>query len=162
MKFTLGFRQGQRGASQSGLTLLELLLVSALAVVLGAIAVPAARDHVERGRRAKAIAQIHELQTKFLQIHEETDRYPEALTDVPWIELDPWGNRYQYLRIEGEPPSIRGRARKDRFLVPINSTYDLYSMGPDGESRGPLNAKQSHDDVIRANDGQFVGVAANY
>ncbi len=60
----------------------------------------------------------------------------------------------------GPPPT--GQARKDRFLVPINSDYDLYSKGRDGESVAPLTAKKSHDDVIRANDGAFVGLAVNF
>lgn len=56
----------------------------------------------------------------------------------------------------------RGRPRKDRFLHPINSDYDLYSMGKDGESVEPLTARKSHDDVIRANDGSFVGLAVEF
>ena len=55
-----------------------------------------------------------------------------------------------------------GRPRKDRFLHPINSDYDLYSMGKDGESVEPLTARKSQDDVIRANDGSFVGLAAEF
>ncbi|MEW6683930.1 MAG: hypothetical protein AB1451_13595 [Nitrospirota bacterium] len=55
-----------------------------------------------------------------------------------------------------------GQARKDQFLVPLNSTYDLYSMGPDGDSKPPLKAKMSQDDIIRANDGQYIGLAADY
>lgn len=57
------------------------------------------------------------------------------------------------------PPS---QPRKDRFLHPINSDYDLYSMGKDGESMEPLTAQKSHDDVIRANDGGFVGLAVDF
>ncbi|HRC45374.1 MAG TPA: hypothetical protein PLT27_15085, partial [Nitrospira sp.] len=55
-----------------------------------------------------------------------------------------------------------GKPRKDRFLHPINSDYDLYSMGKDGESVEPLTAQKSHDDVIRANDGGFVGLAVEF
>jgi general secretion pathway protein G len=84
------------------------------------------------------------------------------LADIPWTELDPWGNPYQYLKIEGAPKSVIGSARKDRFLVPLNSTYDLYSKGPDGASKPPLNAAVSRDDILRANDGQYVGLAAGY
>lgn len=58
----------------------------------------------------------------------------------------------------GPPP----KPRKDRFLVPINSDYDLYSKGRDGESVAPLTAQKSHDDVVRANDGAFVGLAVNF
>ena len=57
---------------------------------------------------------------------------------------------------------IAGMARKDRFLVPINSTYDLYSMGADGKSVLPLTATYSHDDIIRANDGTYIGLAELY
>lgn len=56
----------------------------------------------------------------------------------------------------------RGTPRKDRFLHPINSDYDLYSMGKDGESVEPLTARKSHDDIIRANDGSFVGLAVEF
>jgi general secretion pathway protein G len=58
--------------------------------------------------------------------------------------------------------SIMGEVRKDRFLVPINSDYDLYSMGPDGESRAPLQAEPSRDDVIRGGDGAFIGLASDF
>jgi general secretion pathway protein G len=52
--------------------------------------------------------------------------------------------------------------RTDKNLVPLNSDYDLYSMGKDGESQIPLTVKISHDDIIRANDGAFVGLAIDY
>lgn len=52
--------------------------------------------------------------------------------------------------------------RKDRFLVPINSDFDLYSMGKDRETVAPLTAKKSHDDIVRANDGAFVGLASDF
>ena len=52
--------------------------------------------------------------------------------------------------------------RKDRFLVPINSDYDLYSVGRDGESVAPLTAAKSHDDIVRAANGAYVGLAENF
>jgi general secretion pathway protein G len=52
--------------------------------------------------------------------------------------------------------------RKDRNLVPINSDYDLYSVGPDGDSSLPLTAATSRDDIVRANDGRFIGKAEDY
>jgi general secretion pathway protein G len=107
-------------------------------------------------------------------------------------KLDPWGNPYQYLNYDatekekgggsekekgggGGSEKVKGgectsnsdgggkeKQRKDRFLHPLNMDYDLYSMGEDGKSSAPLTAKASHDDIIRANDGQYIGVAANY
>ncbi len=52
--------------------------------------------------------------------------------------------------------------RKDRFLVPLNSDFDLYSKGPDRKSVPPLTAEASRDDIIRANDGGYIGLASEY
>jgi general secretion pathway protein G len=54
------------------------------------------------------------------------------------------------------------QTRKDKNLVPLNSDFDLYSKGPDGESVPALTAGVSRDDIVRANDGAFIGVAADY
>ncbi len=62
----------------------------------------------------------------------------------------------------GSPCGGVGGARKDRFLVPINSDFDLYSMGRDGQTAAPLTANKSHDDILRASDGGFYGLAANF
>jgi len=56
----------------------------------------------------------------------------------------------------------KGKVRKDHNLVPLNSDYDLYSMGKDGKSVSPLTAKASRDDIVRANNGAFVGLASEY
>jgi general secretion pathway protein G len=74
--------------------------------------------------------------------------------------LDPWGNRYFYLSFDGLKG--HGAQRKDKNLVPINTQYDLYSAGADGKTKGPLTARDSRDDIIRANDGGFVGLASDY
>ena len=47
-------------------------------------------------------------------------------------------------------------------MVPVNSDYDLYSMGKDKKSAAPFTAKASRDDVVRANNGGYVGLAINY
>ena len=44
-------------------------------------------------------------------------------------------------------------------MVPINTYFDLYSMGPDGQSVSPLTAKVSRDDIIYAHDGEYIGPA---
>ena len=55
-----------------------------------------------------------------------------------------------------------GAARKDGNLVPINTNYDLCSYGKDGKSKAPLRAKDSHDDIIYANDGGYIGLASEF
>ena len=88
-------------------------------------------------------------------------RVPPDLSAIGWdTVLDPWGNPYRYLSFEGLKG--KGQMRKDKNLVPINTQYDLYSMGADGQSVPPLTAKVSHDDVILANDGSYIGLASAY
>jgi len=35
-------------------------------------------------------------------------------------------------------------------------------MGADGKSTSPFTAQESRDDIVRANDGRFVGLVSNY
>jgi general secretion pathway protein G len=52
--------------------------------------------------------------------------------------------------------------RTDMFGVPINTYFDLYSMGADGQTTLSLSSTQSQDDVIWANDGTYLGLGSNY
>jgi general secretion pathway protein G len=47
-------------------------------------------------------------------------------------------------------------------MFPFNSFFDLYSMGADGKTQLGLTAPESQDDIIWANDGDFVGVTGDY
>ena len=76
--------------------------------------------------------------------------------------MDAWGNPYEYLNLGTVTPPTQHKIRKDKNLHPINSDYDLYSKGPDGQSVAPLTAMASRYDIIRANDGAFIGVAVDY
>jgi general secretion pathway protein G len=58
--------------------------------------------------------------------------------------------------------SAQTKARKDYSLVPLNTDYDLYSRGKDGQSAPPLPATVSQDDVLRANNGGFIGLASTF
>jgi len=91
-----------------------------------------------------------------------TDTYPDSLADIGRAGfLDPWGNVYSYLRIDGGGAGV-GALRKDRSLVPVNSDFDLYSIGKDGQTAPAFTAAKSQDDVVRANNGTFLGLVKNY
>jgi general secretion pathway protein G len=62
----------------------------------------------------------------------------------------------------GNDNDDKGKPRKDHALHPINSDYDLYSGGKDGKSTASLTAKISQNDIIRANNGGYVGLVSNY
>jgi general secretion pathway protein G len=86
---------------------------------------------------------------------------PASLADVHCENyLDPWGHPYQFFNIK--TAKGKGQMRKDRFMVPINTFFDLYSMGPDGQSVPPLTAKASRDDIIYAHDGEYIGPAEGF
>ncbi len=106
----------------------------------------------------RAIADIRVLEFDLAFYIENNLASPASLAAIGRATmLDPWGNPYAYKVITNP-----GGARKDKFLVPLNSDYDLYSMGLDGESKKPLSSKVSQDDVLRALDGAFVGLAADF
>jgi general secretion pathway protein G len=144
-----------------GFTLVELLVAIAILGTLAGIAVPMYMHQLEKARIIKAVAEIGILQKEIAEYETRTLVLPNALNDIGrGTLLDAWGNPYQYLNIA----TVRGmgNVRKDRWLVPLNSDYDLYSMGKDGKSKPPLTAAVSHDDVIRANDGTYIGLASEY
>jgi len=149
---------------RAGLTLIELMLALGAIGVLGAMAIPAYDGYRDRARSADAATDIRALSVMAKSYRTEFGRYPAQLTQAihESIEEDPWGNSYQYLVIDGAPPSVMGQTRKDKNLVPINSDFDLYSSGPDGVSQPPLMADHSRDDIVRASDGAFIGLAEKY
>ena len=52
--------------------------------------------------------------------------------------------------------------RRDRYMFPLNTDYDLVSLGFDGRTAVSLGDTLGRDDVIRANNGGFFGIAAEY
>lgn len=150
--------------SVKGFTLLELLLALAIVGLLGGISIPIYAAFVERANVAQAIADIGMIDMRIERFVSNNFRPPDSLDELPGAApADPWGRPYQYLRIAGNAtPGLTGRLRKDRNLVPINSDYDLYSVGADGDSRPPLAARPSRDDIVRAADGSFVGSAEDF
>ncbi|HEU5178041.1 MAG TPA: type II secretion system protein GspG [Burkholderiales bacterium] len=152
-------RRASRRAS--GFTIVEILIVVAILGTLASIAVPKYTDYRERVRVAQAVADITALSLLINSYQLDARNYPENLASVGNADkLDPWGRPYVYLNLQD--PKTKGLARKNKNLVPINSDYDLYSIGKDGDSRVPLTATASRDDVIRANDGRFLGLARDY
>ncbi len=128
---------------------------------LGAVAVPAYRGYRERVEIARGVAALAEMEGALQRWRTLNFRYPETLAEAGLGERrDPWGRPWFYLNIE--TARNRGAVRKDRNLVPINSDYDLYSAGRDGRTRPPLTARDSRDDLIRASNGGFFGIAEDY
>lgn len=145
----------------AGLTLVEVVVAMALVAVLMTLALPMFggwRDKIKVKQAQDEIIAMSMVIDAFLA---DTGQLPASLAEVGRAgKPDPWGNAYTYLNLQTS--NGNGQARKDHNLVPLNTDYDLYSSGPDGASVGPLTAKASRDDILRANNGRFVGPASAY
>ena len=151
------------GKTEAGFTLVELLLVLAIIMTISAMAVPNLMAAVDSARVARAVADIHAIEGDVVeyQVLNPNGSLPNSLADIGCdTMLDPWHNPYKYFNHATSKGN--GQARKDRFLVPLNSDFDLYSMGKDGQSSPPITAKKSQDDIIRASDGSYVGLASQF
>jgi len=150
--------------SRKALMLFELLLGLLILGTLFGTGIPVYLNQLNKARIMKAVADIRTFSVDIYDYWTSHETLPESLADVGRDKnTDPWGRRYQYLKIEGKKKKdIQGKWRKDRFMVPINSDFDLYSTGKDKKSQAPLTSKQSRDDIVRANNGTFIGLASKY
>lgn len=147
-------------SARRAFTMVELLLVLVIVGALAALALPNLRRAVELARITRAIGDLRALSQDIAEYHLNNRAYPINLAAIGRSGFrDPWGNPYRYLVIA---TASQGEVRKDRFLVPVNSDFDLYSMGADGASQPPFTAGPSRDDIVRANDGGFVGLAEDF
>jgi general secretion pathway protein G len=144
-----------------GFTLVEVAVALGLVAVLAAIALPMFGGWRDRIKIKKAQDDIIAMSIVIDAFLADNGRLPTSLAEVGRGGLlDPWETPYAYLDLMTTKGN--GKARKDHSLVPLNTDYDLYSKGPDKASVSPLTAKSSRDDILRANNGRFVGPASSY
>lgn len=144
-------------------TLVEMAIVVIIFGLLFGMIRPVYLHYVDKAKSETVIDEIKEIAKGIDEFYEKNGYYPDSLDEVfSPVPVDPWGNPYEYLRIDGGSSQGKGKIRKDKNLVPINSDYDLYSAGPDGESVSPLTANSSQDDIVRGRNGDFIGYASDY
>ena len=150
----------KRKASYGGFGLIELLIVVGILGTLTGIAIPVYSHYVDKARTTEAIAEIRIMEKEILAYQETHETLPNDLTEIGRGNLeDPWGNPYQYLNFE----NVHGKGKIRKYKSQdLNSDFDLYSMGKDGASNPPLTANASRDDIVRAGNGKYVGLASEY
>ena len=137
------------------------MIVIAILLTIAGIAIPAYSVYIEKARITKAIAEITIIQKEIIAFEANSKSYPTTLAEIGFGNyLDPYGNPYEYL--SSTSSNWKKDHRIDVMWNPLNQDFDLYSMGKDGESQKPLNAKVSRDDIVRAADGQFIGLAFEF
>ncbi len=145
---------------QTGFTLVELMIAVAVAGILASVAISSYAGYMERVRVAQAKVDIVTLSTRIEQYYTDAHNYPPSLNDLGTAPVDPWGRPYVYVDLTAL--NGNGMARRDRSLNPLNSDFDLYSVGKDGVTKKQISQRDSLDDVLRANDGRFVDLASKF
>ena len=154
----------------TGFTLIEVMIVIAIMGILTSIGVPNYIKYREKARIEVAITEMRFLEKEILNFRAEFGELPDDLSEISIGRvLDPWGRPYEYLKTQGvcdekdkDDKEKKDEIRKDHSQHPLNCDFDLYSVGKDGRSNAPLTAKMSQDDIVRANNGGFVGLVSNY
>jgi len=141
------------------MTLIELLIAMVVLALLATVAYPAYRSQINKAYVAQAVTDIQKVEMALERYYTASGSFPPDLDTAGLAMNDPWGNPYRYLNMDG---ASVGKVRKDKSLHPLNTDYDLYSMGADGKSVSPLTAQASRDDIIRANNGAFIGLASAF
>ena len=147
-------------SARAGFTLIELVVVVTIVGVLAGIAVPSYQGAREQAMVAAAVSEISSIQQEITEFRLLNDRLPLDLSEIGrGSDLDPWGRPYVFADHDFTSAGLK---RKDRFLVPVNTDYDLYSMGPNGITAAPFTSDDGRDDIVRANNGGFIGAAGDF
>ena len=152
---------------ERGFSLVELSIAVLIVGIVATIAVPSYLRYLEKNKEATAISDINIIASRLAGPTME-GALPADLATInsgnilPLI--DPWGNPYRYLRLYGltrmQAKAAGARMKQNDF--PVTTDFDLYSMGPDGETHQNLQNAKSRDDIIRADEGAFVGKASTF
>ena len=145
--------------NRTAFTLIELMSVMVIIGLLSGISIPRLSRSIENARVTRAIGDLRAISQELAPL----DSVPATLAAMGRGSLlDPWGRPYVFYKFPPViAPATPAGAREDRFSVPINSRYDIYSLGPDGQTSVSLTAATSRDDVVFSSEG-FIGLAIKY
>jgi general secretion pathway protein G len=151
----------QKKSINKGLTLVELLVTIAIIGIISTIAINQTQKYIRETKVRAAIQEIRNIQKDIYLYEKRNGEWPNDLSQIYENEVptDPWNETYVYYTIDSVTV---GDVRKDRNMVPVNTDFDLYSKGVDGRSKKPFTSPFSQDDIVRANNGGFVGLVKNY
>jgi len=144
---------------QTGFTFAETLIATALLAVGADAIVGGISGQLERTRIEQAKQEISRIESAVEAYRARHHELPGSLIELgSAVPLDPWGHAYEYVNFDA-----RGTVGQRNYNgLPVNSEYDLYSLGPDGRTDADLWSETARDDIVRARDGSFVGSAAEF
>lgn len=151
----------ERSSRHRGFTLIELMAVVAIIAIVTSLALPHLKDAFSAAREGKAISELTGLDRNITEYLSRTGELPASWSDLEIGEMpkDPWGNQYIYHNHDLISIAL---IRRDGPIIPLNSDYDFFSTGPDGEWLPNIANLLSVDDIVRAENGEYFGLARNY
>jgi len=142
------------------MTMIEMLFVMIIIGTVTTIVTPRLAGLLVKGREAGALGELKSIHTEILNYVVEHDSYPPSLAVIGMGGVrDPWGQPYVYEDFGG---AIPGHARLDQFSVPLNTEFDLYSVGEDGATSQSILGPAGQDDILIGDDGGFIGRGTRY
>ena len=141
-----------------------MLVVVAIISILVSIAIPAYETYQDERNFVQARQDLLAIQKSIDLYYIQNNEFPKSLSDIDMQDVrDPWGASYYYVNVATYDKKLSPeKVRRDKKLKPVNSDYDLYSAGKDGLTKPPFSAKISWDDIVRCNNGQYLGYAKDY
>ena len=148
---------------------MEVLIVLAILSIVIGIALPSYREHQKRiaiADTAKDLAVISQRLEKYYSLN---SRYPDDLAAINSDNMvDPYGRAYFYRNLTGgggndeEGGGGLPTIRTDSSGTVLNTDYDLFSAGYDGEYTAKISSNTSKDDIVRGKNGKFINLAESY
>lgn len=136
-----------------GFTLVELIVVVGILGILALMALQTFNRYVVTVRINRTIADLRTLDKAILAYYIDKNTFPATLQEAGMGgQLDAWTRQYEYQLLGGGAPAL-----EDSLGLPLNELYDLYSKGIDGVTSISAADASSADDIVRSNDGQYVG-----
>jgi general secretion pathway protein G len=135
----------------TGFSIMELMLSLGVAAILASIALPSYQRSIEAQRVSTARSELARMNLLINRARAPNGAPPVQLQNIAGLPTtDPWGQPYVYV-----PQAIKQDSNGRR----LNTEFDLYSLGPDGQSEVQIVHPSSQDDVIVASDGAYIGLA---
>jgi len=152
-----------------GVYQIELIVVLGMIAALTITGTRVYSHFIDKARNTRAIGEIRVLEKEILEFWQTNDLLPDTLGELGRAATqDPWKTPYQYINFDTTPDSEekrrtkgnRGRGRGGGD--PLNDDFDLFSNGKDRMTAPVLTESTSKDDIVRANDGGYIGLASEY
>ena len=144
-----------------GITLVEAMVILVIVLMLAGIGIVASSKFRDNAKRARAVTDIRAIEHDIYIFEGFAAKLPDDLNQVGKdLLLDPWGNPYQYYNIRTGRGN--GQKRFSKLGNQLNTDFDLYSVGRDGITAPGLDKQESSDDIVRANNGEFTGLASEF